>query len=317
MSGAGALGSYAPAAGLASQAASEFGPRILRYAADQYSQWKGSRNFNSLKSGPASSVGSIGYTGSYGPVTRSRVMKRQRVEPAVVLTPRKVGRNVMGYVPRDRFGAARYESRVREIKYCDMAQSSSAFRIASTPPAFVAINFPVQGAAPYNRVGSKVMNRSIRIRGYINNLLTSINDVGRIIIVYDRQTNGAAPAWGDVIAGVTSAGAASTNALDGINMSNRERFKVLCDEQVLLPSITDAGGAGVLTNVAALDTSGPSNKFNFDRFIPLRNLETHYKATAGAVGDIATGGIFIATVSNAIDSAWQFSYTSRLRFDDL
>nr|WAE42705.1 MAG: capsid protein [Cressdnaviricota sp.] len=217
--------------------------------------------------------------------------------------------------PRSQNLSKRYESHVREIKYVDIAATSITARLYSTPPTATVLNIPVQGAAPYNRIGSKVMNKSLRICGYLTVNATTVQDFVRILVVYDRQTNGSAPSWTSVIQATTSAGAQSNYTIDGLNMDNRERFKVLLDDKVYTPSVSVA--AGVLTNFAAPDTSGPTNRFNYDRWIALRGLETHYKATAGAVGDIATGGIFIFVVCTAQDNNWSFVFTSRLRYDDL
>lgn len=216
-------------------------------------------------------------------------------------------------VPRALQG--RYSSHRREIKYVDIAYNAITIRAANIPPTGQVLNIPVQGAAPYNRIGSKVMNKSIRVRGHVQQVATALPTIVRIIIIYDRQTNGATPSWATVIQSTTSNGTQGNAALDGINMDNRERFKMLADEQILLPAATF--NAGVVTNASFPDTSGPTNKLNFDRYIKLFDLETHYKASAGAVGDIATGGIFLFAVMDGDDSSWEFLYTARLRYDDL
>lgn len=209
----------------------------------------------------------------------------------------------------------------REIKYCDNAVTATNFRISSTPPVAVYIGGPVQGAAPYQRIGSKIMNKSLHMRGIITCNATSLEDLGRIIVVYDRQADGAAPAFADLIKATTAAGATSSGAMDGVNMDNRLRFKVLVDEQIRFPAVTNAAGAGVLTNSGnQFDATGNASaaKWNFERYIRLpEGVVTHYKATAGGIGDVATGSIVLFCVSYDQDACWAFDWSCRLRFDDL
>lgn len=206
----------------------------------------------------------------------------------------------------------------REIKYVDNAYSGLLFHLSSTPPVAVYIGGPVQGAAPYQRIGSKIVNKSLHIRGIVNPQTTGTNNIGRLLLVYDRQCDGAAPTWATVIQGTTAAGVTSNTTFDGLNMSNRMRFKVLMDEQFYLPSQTYT--AGVVTNVSQFDTTGNTGaaKWNFERYIRLpEGLQTHFSATAGGVGDVATGGMFLFASCEGVDAAWNFAYGVRLRFDDL
>lgn len=216
------------------------------------------------------------------------------------------------------FGMARYESHRREIKYCDSTVGTQGLKNFATPPVALFIQMPLQGAAPYQRVGQRIMLKSLRLRGFIENLQTGISDVGRVIVIYDRQTNGASPIWSDLILATVANGTTSSDALDGINMNNRERFKVLCDEQIYLPAVTNVGGVGSLTNAGTMFDNNSGAKHNFDRFIPLKDLETHFKATAGGVGDVATGGLFAFFVcEETADNTWAWRGGFRLRYDDI
>jgi len=206
----------------------------------------------------------------------------------------------------------------REIKFVDNALTNTLFRSAATPPVGVYLGGPVQGAAPYQRVGQKIMNKSIHIRGIVVNSATSTEDLGRILVVYDRQPNGAVPTYATLIASYIAAGTSASTAYDGINMNNRERFKVLCDEQFRFPACTNT--SGVLTNLAQIDATGntAAAKWNFERFIRLKDLVTHFNTTnGGGIGDVTTGALLMFVVSQGNDSCWTFNWSSRLRFDDL
>jgi len=205
----------------------------------------------------------------------------------------------------------------REIKYVDNALTNTTFRQSGIPPTGIYLGGPIQGAAPYQRVGTKIMNRSLHLRGVLLPQLTDLGGIGRILVVYDRESNGALPGWADVIQGTTAAAAISNTTYDGVNMGNRMRFKVLIDEQFSFPSLTYA--AGVVTNLAQLDTTGNSSaaKYNFERYVRLNDLPTHFKATAGGIGDVANGALIMFCVQENTDASWLFQWGSRLRYDDV
>lgn len=210
------------------------------------------------------------------------------------------------------------QNRQHEIKFVDNALTGTLFRTDSTPPVGVYLGGPVQGAAPYQRIGQRIANKSIRIRGIVQPVASSTaTTMGRIVVVYDEQANGAVPAWSDVVLAYTAAGASSSSTYDGINMNNRERFKVLVDEQFWLPATTIT--AGVVTAGQQFDATGNKKAapWNFDRFVPLKDLVTHFKASAGGIGDVATGAIIMYVVTSGSDSSYQFDWSSRLRYDDL
>lgn len=218
-------------------------------------------------------------------------------------------------VPRNMYQSNPYR---REIKYVDVANTSSTLTSAATPPTAISLNALSQGAAAFNRIGQKIILKSLRVRGTLSNSATAVQGVGRILIVYDRQANAALPVWTDVITATTAAGTASSTVRDGISMANRERYRVLADEQLLLPSVTNT--AGVLTNVGALNSTDKNpTMWNFDRFIPLKNMETHYNnVNGGTFADIQSGSISIFFACDpSSDGKWAMTWTSRLRFDDM
>lgn len=202
-----------------------------------------------------------------------------------------------------------------EIKWVDVPSATANFRASGTPPAAISLFTPLQGAAGFNRIGQKVILKSLRVRGYVQAGATSTPDFGRIIVVYDKQANAALPNWADLITSISAAGAATTDTLAGINMSNRNRFIVLADEQLWLPSVTYT--AGVLTNVGSLNTTDKNpSMFNFDRFIKLRDMETHFNnANGGTFADIQTGSLNMFLVSGN-DAKYFMTYNARVRFAD-
>lgn len=198
-----------------------------------------------------------------------------------------------------------------ELKAFDIAEIASVFKLVGTPPTFNTLNAQINGAELYQRVGRKTYMKSLHIRGYISNIITTTQDMGRIIIYYDSQPNAAAPLITDLLQ--DSNAAAGTTAFSEINLINRQRFKILRDYQVLLPSVTNT--AGVLTNLTIMDPIKES--FNIDFFIKLKGLETIYNATnGGTVADITSGAIGMVCVCASNNSDWAFTWTSRLRYYD-
>lgn len=213
----------------------------------------------------------------------------------------------------------------KNSKAMDISSTTQAAN--STTAAFACLNFPQVGAAFYNRVGNDIFMKSIRLRAAIvpNAGATgkTTPSIARIMIVYDRQTNGAFPSLADILTDYSTAGATATNVLSGINMNNRGRFLILMDNQVVLPAIGAAGAtpaSAVLTYVGAndkgdTDTQGP---LNMNRYQKLRGLPTLFKASTGAIGDISTGGLYLVSFGDDAGgtAGYTLNWSSRLKYAD-
>lgn len=238
-------------------------------------------------------------------------------------------RQVMQRVPRPLRVAppAATYSRSAEVKSVDTAVANIDFLTAGTVSA-TPFNVPISGAAFYQRVGNKIAMKSLHIRGVIApsgaNAAAVSQQIARIIVFYDRQTNGAAPSVADVLLYTFYDGTTVTTSTGGVNMNNRDRFYVLMDMQVILPACGINGATAASTINQGVDpngNAGDSNQgqFNVNRFIKLKGLEAQYKANNGNVGDIAAGGLFILCISSGdanANAAFRFSYSARLRYND-
>lgn len=204
-------------------------------------------------------------------------------------------------------------SHSREIKAIDVNVTASMAIPGSI--TFNLLNGVQAGAAFYNRVGSRIEMKSVHIRGYIRNMTTCIDDVARFLVVYDRQPNGAFPNITDIIQSRDQQGATANTGVSPINLDQRDRFVILRDYQVYLPSVTNT--AGVLTNGPAHQCNG--NPLEFSMFIKLKGLVTHYKSSSNptTVADINTGGLYALCLCFNDDSKWRCQFSSRLRFDDM
>lgn len=216
-----------------------------------------------------------------------------------------------------------------EIKSLDTVNPTSTsasgyilFPFNTTPNITVLNNITI-GSSMWNRQGRKVTMKSLRIRGAIaatTNGAAGVNpQFCRLIVVYDKQTNGAVPVYGDVFRDQLSS-AADVNAtifLSGINLNNRDRFEVIIDDQWCLAS-TATGGAPAIVESGMTDGNVYGHK---DYYRPLNNREEHFKADSspGVIGDIATGSLILITVGSVASGSdgWGYYLGCRLRFSDL
>lgn len=132
----------------------------------------------------------------------------------------------------------------------------------------------------------------------------------------DVTTNGTNPNLSDILQDTDQTGANSTNIRSSANLNNRDRFRILADYRIVLPSQTIT--AGVVTNPGWVD---PVSTFiDLERFIKLKGLITQFKADSSpaVIGDIATGGLFLITAGAIASGSEGFSLNAaiRLRYKD-
>jgi len=195
-----------------------------------------------------------------------------------------------------------------DVKAFDLAYTNSFFTTAGT---FTTLNVPVNGSEQYQRVGRRIFLRSLQIKGVMNFAATSVQDVCRIMVVYDHQPNAALPVLADLIQN-SNAGLA-TQVLSYPNLNNRDRFTILKDYKIMLPPFTNT--AGVITNEVIPDPI--RNSMNIDWDIRLGRRETTFNAVnGGTIADVTTGSIFMVTFDGNNAGTVALSFQSRLRYVD-
>lgn len=195
---------------------------------------------------------------------------------------RMVGGRVLTYQPSAPvYGSSRWaaaqKGRVasRETGYVDLAGGAY---VMDTTGSVTLLNAIAQGASVNQRVGKKVMLKSLQFRGNIsNNSAATVNDVA-FMIVYDKRPTGSLPAVTDIL---VSASATSLN-----NDANSGRFKILKRwDEVLIGNAT-----------APANYTEAMFK-NCEFYLPLKGLPTTFKAAGtGAIGDIEDGALYLVTV---------------------
>lgn len=165
----------------------------------------------------------------------------------------------------------------------------------NTTGEILLLNGIARGDALNERIGRKVMLKSITFRGIAESTGgTGVAQMGRLIVVYDKQTNATEPAITDIL---DSAHAASL-----MNLSNSNRFKVLIDVMIPIRDRTSTNGDSV-----------PVYEYRN------LNLPMHFNSgDAGTVGDIISGAIWAIGVGNVAVGATDgnLSFRSRVRYTD-
>lgn len=154
------------------------------------------------------------------------------------------------------------------------------------------INGIAQGVANNERVGRKIRMKKIQIRYIVEPVSGSNPSQARIMIVYDKQPNGALPIVGDVVNGGQFY---SFNVL-----ANSDRFVVLMDE------ISESCQSSV-TNISG------QRHVNID-------LETVFGGTTAGIASINSGSVFIMAANNSdptVGTVSSMFFTTRVRYTDI
>lgn len=185
-------------------------------------------------------------------------------------------RTPLPYQVRQRAPVARRVSAV-EVKSFDSIVAGGALpliaaTVGAEPAAVFAgiteLNCVQQGATVANRIGNKIVIRSIHLKCAISAVANLC--IARLMIVYDKQPNGAFPAITDILLD-QPAGAGSFYG--GLNIANKSRFQIIRDAFHTI----DPGQAQIQS----------INLYCKGRW------ESEYGANAGNIGDFRTGAVYL------------------------
>lgn len=156
------------------------------------------------------------------------------------------------------------------------------------------LNGLTRGAADGTRIARGVHMVGMELRAYVTTPEAATEQSGRVIIVYDRQPNGAALAITDVI---------NTSTTIGVRQyDNEKRFEVLYD------------------NVYTIQEHGAEFKQpHFEIYLPLNHIVHYNSGNAGSVADIVSGSLYIISVGNvaaAPADTGTYSFRYCLRYID-
>jgi len=211
-----------------------------------------------------------------------------------------VPRNVVGSSRFNRKNSVRGLNRRgvvdKETGFVDTAVANYAY---DTTGSITLINTVAQGTTVNQRVGKKIVMKSLLMRGFhLNGSTASYNDCV-YLVVYDKRPTGSLPAITDILNTINSS---SMN-----NDANSGRFVILKRGSIVLQGLPST-------------TTGINFAENADMYLDLRNLPVSYKlGTTGAIGDQEMGSLLFVTCGNtgAGTSAAQITVGFRLRFLDV
>lgn len=233
------------------------------------------------------------------------IFKRKNRGYAISSAPRKAPRIILPInrgpsVVVSGSGSSRYdiwsEKKVKEMPssmtyYIDDAGFTTDLRL---------LNGIEEGTAIDRRVGRKVKNLTCLIKGRLNSPSDYSSTRVRLMVIYDTQCNGEAPALADVLTGSTP------NLIDSFyNMNYRDRFRMLADKVYVMNPIDSTHQRFV----------------NFRIPLNLTKCETTYSDTGPLIDAIATGSLYFVAISDNATAGTDatkahISFTYRLRYND-
>jgi len=187
-----------------------------------------------------------------------------------------------------------------ELKFFD---TTTAFALDATGevPATGQLNLIPQGVTESTRVGRKCVLKSINIRWQAELVpgaaTQQVASTCMIILVLDKQCNGAAAAIGDVLTGTNIVTAQH-------NLSNSERFRVLKTWRWTM-------------NIGAGVSAAWANVVRQFQYYKKLNIPIEFSSTTGAITEIRSNNLFLlAGTGGQSDDAINMSGLVRVRFSD-
>lgn len=147
------------------------------------------------------------------------------------------------------------------------------------------VNSPLRGSAFFNRLSNKSFGKYLWLRGDVNFAGTGIAATLRLVVVYDKNANGALPTAGfaDIMTDFDRQGTTVTDVYTKRSHATIDRYITLMDKYYIVN-----------------DDFAP--KLNIDEFIKLKGLQTTFSGdtnnAAPQIGDISTGSLLVYAISD-------------------
>lgn len=153
-----------------------------------------------------------------------------------------------------------------------------------------------QGVTDTTRIGNNIRVKKFQIKGRLN----GINGTVRVIVLWDKQSNGALPAYGEVISNTADYGPYNHDTVIGWGGS---RFKILSDRRYAIAAQTQAVGGGNLQNITR------EYEFNWkgDQII-------RFDTSTGAITDLVSANLVMLFMTDYTGDS--FSGNITIHFND-
>lgn len=234
----------------------------------------------------------------YGVGVRSRLGAKTNLQSMRARRLVKPGYTRLGgYYGRYNNPNSRLRASSNELKFLDTGINTS---IDSTGEVLTGgqINLVPQGTGESQRIGRKIVIRSIDIKGIVvGNGVSTVPIMVQISIILDKQCNGAAAGYTDIYA---------TNDINAFrNMAYSERFQVLKTWRMAI-------------NPSTLIPAGTSYA------PPFRNLTYHkscsipveFSSTTGAITEIKSNNVFVVGIASGGDDTTNLNGIVRIKYSD-
>lgn len=171
----------------------------------------------------------------------------------------------------------------KEVKYVDVLVNVNPS--TTLTGAQVLLNDVPQGTGIGDRLADRVFPSKIKGNFIVTSSVAATQDTTiRFLIVWDKNTNGAAPAWTDIIN--NTAPPVSDPVFGFHKMEYKRRFTVIFDKTIIMP-LYNAGNPDCV------------QRLSFSKNLKKRGcMETQYTATGGGISDIESGSLYLISVSN-------------------
>lgn len=232
-----------------------------------------------------------------------------------------------GLAPRRLFKRARVSGRARgyqrtsgfygrfagagaELKFLDTVKAGTNIDNQGTMLSS-SLNVIAQGNGENERIGRKLVIRHISIKGQLHlsgatDLIASAHNRLRLLVVLDKQCNGAAATLADIIKSTGDVPSVDAHR----DLANMSRFQVLHDKTVVFNVQAVAQtAAGIYVTPQIVKTWEYSKSCN----VP---IEYDSVTTDGVIGTIRSNNLLVFAVAQNDAQACAVGYVCRVRFSD-
>lgn len=189
----------------------------------------------------------------------------------------------------------------------------------NTNTGIVVLNLVQQGTGSWNRIGRKILLKSLRLKGWA--IFTSepgasgavVSNSVRFVVVWDKQPNSGTIPTFDTIFGITTQTGTETvtNILNPPRYDNMDRFRILKDWTI---DWNPTGFSGTGTNPEL------AGRTAFDEYLKLNNIETLFSNTSNpsTIADISTGALYLVmrAANASAEANVEIDGMARLRYTD-
>lgn len=200
---------------------------------------------------------------------------------------------------------------IKEKKFFDIAATIYSFDTTGT---VTLLSAPIQGTDYTNRIGRKIMLKSVYVRGFcgtetsatVTAPVVAPAQIGRLILLIDMQPNGTLPAMTDILMAATP--------ISHLNPNNRDRFKILFDKQYVF-------GRTAIDTTATQTYAFQSDKqaIGIKKYKKINVEQIFNSGNAGTIADTTSGALLMITIGNIAAGTNTNSFawvTTRVRFLD-